>query len=158
MGTFGGFLFCFVFFFNFYIFYPFLFNSYFWCFTGNSTERRMFYYKIQLQLPVGFVENCSPFTMRQDSSPSPPQSKRAGQQNQKINKKQRFKNLQIFQVHVQADTTKSPQVIKWETKMVSELTTRISSVMRHHIFHFFICLVPICKDLRAETPFRELKM
>lgn len=135
-----------------------LFNSYFWCFTGNSTERRMFYYKIQLQLPVGSVENSSTFTTRQDSSPFPPQPNCAGQQNQKIHKKQCFKNLLIFQVDKQADITKSLQVIKWETKTASESTTRILSVMRHRIFHFFICLVSICKNLRSETPFRELKI
>lgn len=52
---------------------------------------------------------------------------------------------------------KSPQVIRQETKPVSELITRISSVMKHHhIFHVFICLVSICKNLRSETPFGEL--
>jgi len=77
--------------------------------------------------------------MRQGSS-SPPQSNCAGQQNQKVSKKQHFKNLQIFQVDIQADTMKSPQVVKCETKTVSELTTRISSAMRHHCtFHFLIC-------------------
>lgn len=38
---------------------------------------------------------------------SPPQKNHAGQQNQKANKKQHFKNLQIFQIDIQAN------IIKW---------------------------------------------
>lgn len=83
-----------------------IFKSYFWFFTGNSTQRRMFYYKTQLQLPVVFVENYFPCP-RHDTSPYLNKAWAAEPENK------HFKNLQIFQTDIQAEPWNP---LKWSNK------------------------------------------